>query len=172
MIMCCKAQVEQLEGPAAQIDGADFFWAEPPKPKVSRILFMSQTGQVFQCSQRAQPRCNCYLCPIVIECKSSLPTGGSKGDEEEEAGLAPEAGSEGQRGHRARGTAAGRGRQAQQGDSSVMALHRRLDLLQPCVLWGAVQCQVQIMAQVLPSANNGTGSRTLWRVVAAGIRRR
>jgi hypothetical protein len=26
--------MEQLEGPSAHIDGADFFWAEPPKPKV------------------------------------------------------------------------------------------------------------------------------------------
>ena len=40
--MCWRLQVEQLEAPAAQIDGGDFFWAEPPKPKVCRPLWVDQ----------------------------------------------------------------------------------------------------------------------------------
>lgn len=48
--MCCYVQVEQLEGPAAQIDAADFFWAEPPKPKVGCLYHTEVDVHNLECN--------------------------------------------------------------------------------------------------------------------------
>ena len=62
-------QVEQLEGPAAHIDGGDFFWAEPPKPKVCCWPAFTDCylDDIWVCgSQHLQPSSVCAQASIIV----------------------------------------------------------------------------------------------------------
>ncbi len=63
-------EVEKLDTPGANIDDADFFWAEPPKPKVCVVSCMKFIAPKFSALSQLPP----WEVPLCETCRSLRPS--------------------------------------------------------------------------------------------------
>lgn len=63
-------EVEKLDTPGANIDDADFFWAEPPKPRVCGVSCMKFIAPYFSALPQLPP----WEVPLCETCRSLRPS--------------------------------------------------------------------------------------------------